>query len=320
MKLKLPKLFKKGFRAYYLLVVSIIVLTIAIQSMIQYSLNKQRSTALVVNLAGRQRMLSQRVLNELYSCRYHNCDYAELKLSLNKLVQMNSFLQEGNENLSIDPLDEEEIIVNFRKLEPHLLWINSQLGDFDNIENVPFNDMRYHVDRFLIIMDDIVFQFQKKSEDDIRAMMIIEVELAIFSVFIVLFEIFFIVNPIINRILNQKKKLKEIAWHQSHVLSSHLKNLKDMNYVLKIEKNQERQLEIIKFISQELDSLNDSSANMQTALKETEEVEMPHTKFLNQVEDLLAKYNVFSSQKSEVSHDDKVHSEESKTHDTAVQE
>lgn len=318
MKLKLPKLFKKGFRAYYLLVVSIIVLTIAIQSMIQYSLNKQRSTALVVNLAGRQRMLSQRLLNELYSCRYHDCDYAELKLSLNKLYQMNTFLQEGNENLSMDPVDEEEILANFRKLEPHIAWLKSQLNDFDNLENISFNDMRYHVDRFLVIMDDIVFQFQKKSEDDIRAMMIVEVELAIFSVFIVLFEIFFIVNPIINRILKQKKKLKEIAWHQSHVLSSHLKNLKDMNYVLKIEKNQERQLEIVKFISEELDSLKDSSETMQSALKKTEEFEMPHDRFLNQVEALLNKYQVFSGKKA--NHDDTARSEESKRPDTIAQE
>ncbi|NKI32608.1 type IV pili methyl-accepting chemotaxis transducer N-terminal domain-containing protein [Croceivirga thetidis] len=169
MMLKLPNLFKKGIRAYVLFVVSIIVLTIAIQSMIQNSLNKQRSAALLVNLAGRQRMLSQRLVNELYSCRYHDCDYAELNLSLNKLVQMNTFLQEGNENLSIDPLDEEEIKVNFRKLEPHLKWMKTRLGAFENIENVPFDDMRYHVDQFLIIMDDIVFQFQEKSEEDFRS-------------------------------------------------------------------------------------------------------------------------------------------------------
>lgn len=169
MKLELHSLFKKGFKAYYLLVVSIIVLIITIHSMIKDSLNQQRSTALVVNLAGRQRMLSQRLLNELYSCRYHNCDYAELNLSLNKLVQMNTFLQEGNENLSIDPLDEEEIMVNFRKLEPHLQWMKTRLGAFENIENVPFDDMRYHVDQFLIIMDDIVFQFQEKSEEEFRS-------------------------------------------------------------------------------------------------------------------------------------------------------
>lgn len=317
MKLKLPKLFKKGFRAYYLLVVSIIVLTIAIQSMIQYSLNKQRSTALVVNLAGRQRMLSQRLLNELYSCRYHDCDYAELKLSLNKLYQMNTFLQEGNENLSIDPVDEEEILDNFRKLQPHIQWLKSKMDNFDNLENIQFADMRYRVDRFLVIMDDIVFQFQKKSEDDIRAMMIIEVELAIFSVFIVLFEIFFIVNPIINRILKQKKKLKEIAWHQSHVLSSHMKNLKDMNYVLKIEKNKERQLEIINFISEELDSLKEASSTMQTALRQTEQSEMPHEKFLKRVGTVVDKYKIFSEKKP--NHDDKVHSEESKTPDTIAQ-
>lgn len=299
-------IFKKGFRAYYLLVVSIILLTIAIQSIVQYSLDKQRNTALVVNLSGRQRMLSQRLLNEVYSCRFHNCDYAELKLTLNKLLQMNQILQEGSENLGIDTLDNEEITKNFRKLQPHVVWFKSNLSDLDNIDQVAFNDLRYRVDRFMQTMDDIVFQFQKKSEDDIAAMRIIEMELAIFSVFIVFFEIFFIVNPIINRIMNQKKKLAEIAWHQSHVFASHMKNIKDFQHVLKMEKNPQRRDEIVQFISEELDQLNQVSNNMVSSLKKSERMALPHHKVLQKVEDILERYHLVPTE--DITDDDMVHS------------
>jgi hypothetical protein len=301
------KLFKKGFRAYYLLVISIVSLTIIIQSMTQYSLKKQRSTALIVNLAGRQRMLSQRLLHELYSCRYHNCDYAEMKLTMTKLYQMNGFLQQGNVGLKLEPLDDEVILSEFRRLEPHLEWLNSELKDFQNFKNLSFTDVRYRVDRFLFIMEGIVNQFQKKAEKDIHTMMIIELELAIFSIVIILFEIFFIVNPIINRIVDQKKKLSEIAWHQSHVFNSHMRNIADLQYVLKMEKNLERQKEIFGFIEEELNHLKKVSQNMVKSLEETAEDPKPDQLVIRKVEDFLEKYKLMGTEKALID-DDKVHS------------
>ncbi len=301
--------FKKGFRAYYLLVVSIIGLTIAIQTIVQYSLEKQRDTALVVNLAGFQRTLSQNLLNEIYSCRFHTCDYAELKLSINRLVQRNEILQNGSEKLGIDPLEDEDISRNFRKLHPYLIWFQSKLADLQHVDQISFNDLRYRVDRFTAIMDDIVLQFQKRAEDDIKAMRIIELELAIFSVLIVLFEIFFIVNPIISRIMEQKKKLAEIAWHQSHVFASHMRNIKDLQYVLKVEKKPERRDEIVRFISEELDHLNQVSNNMVKALKKNEGMRKPHHRVLRKVEGLLEKYHLAPTK--DVTDDDMVRSVES---------
>ncbi|WP_420602095.1 hypothetical protein [Flagellimonas sp.] len=297
MKIKKLKIFQKGFRAYYLLVISIVLLTIAIQSMTQYSLNKQRATALSVNLAGKQRMFSQQLLNELYSCRYHNCDYAEMRLILTKLYQMNGFLQHGNENLKIEPLDSPEILREFRRLEPHLEWLHSELKHFKKFKSVSFNDVKYRVDRFATIMDVIVGQFQTKADDDIKTMMIIELELAIFSIVIILFEIFFIVNPIINRIVNQKKKLSEIAWHQSQVFNSHMKNIGDLQYVLKVEKKPERQKEIYGFISEELEHLKKVSADMIKSLEKTEEEAKPHHIVIQKVENFLEKYNPLATEK-----------------------
>lgn len=307
MKIRKFKPFQKGFRAYYLLVISIVVLTITIQSMTQYSLRKQRNAAMIVNLAGKQRMLSQRILNELYSCRYHNCDYAELKLVLTKLYQMNNFLQYGNESLKIEPLEDEEILKEFARLEPYVLWLHSELNNYKKYKTVSFNDVRFRVDRFLVIMDGIVTKFQKKAEKDLKTMMVIELELAIFSIVIIIFEIFFIVNPIIGKILDQKKKLTEIAWHQSHVFSSHMKNITDLQYVLKVEKDLERQREIYGFITEELDHLKSVSSNMEKSLEETIDEPKPHHVVIKKVEDFLEKYGLVSNQKTTID-DDKVHS------------
>ena len=222
---------------------------------------------------------------------------------------MNGFLQDGNAALKIAPLDDEYILSRFDKLEPHLNWLYAELKDFNNFESISFNDVRFRVDRFLVIMDNIVTLLQRKSEKDIKAMMIIELELAIFSIFIIVFELLFIVNPIINRIVNQKKKLTEIAWHQSHVFNSHMKNINDLQYVLKAEKNPERQGEIFGFITEELDQLKTVSYNMVRSLEKTVNEEKPHHFVIKQVENLLERYQKNPKTKP-VNDDGTVHSVE----------
>lgn len=306
---KIVDFFREGYRAYYLLVVTIILMTIAVQSIVQYSLNKQRHTALIVKLASNQNELAQRLLNEVYSCRFHNCDYAELKLSLTKMRQMHRILQNGDEALEIPKLDNEDILQNFAKLDPELAWFDTNIGNLDNMDIIGFDELRGHVDSFTQKMSVVINQLQKKSEEDIRTMRVIEAELAIFSVLLVLFEIFFIVNPIFKRIVSQKKKLTEIAWHQSHVFSSHLKNLKDLDYVLKAEKIPERREEIISFIQEEIDQLKEASNKMVDALKDHEKgTQMPHEMIINKVDRFLDKYKIGASDNKKSTRDDKVHS------------
>lgn len=262
------KNFRKGFNAYYLLVLTIILLTIGTQSIVQYSLAKQSSDAVVINIAGRQRMLSQKVVKEFYNCRYgEKCEYGELKSALASLRRVDTDLQEGNDKIGIFPLKNEEIRMNFAMLRPYLKGILGALDNVQDIENVSVSDLQYNEKQFVLLMDKIVWQFQKESEKDVRNMMVLEKYLAILSVLIVLVEIIFIVNPIINRIVKQNKKLEEIAWHQSHAFSNHVKNIKDHQYVLKVEKNPERQKEIIKFVVEELDGVEQVSEFMVKALK-----------------------------------------------------
>ncbi|MEX0313412.1 MAG: hypothetical protein AB3N18_04480, partial [Allomuricauda sp.] len=156
------------------------------------------------------------------------------------------------------------------------------------------------------IMDGIVTLFQNKAEKDIKTMMIIELELAIFSIVIIFFEIFFIVNPIISRIMDQKKKLSEIAWHQSQVFNSHMKNISDLQYVLEVEKDPARQKEIYGFIGEELNELKKVSQRMLKSLKKTTKEARPHHLIIQKVEDFLAKYNLMSSEKEFIG-DDKAH-------------
>ena len=116
-------------------------------------------------------------------------------------------------------------------------------------------------------MDVIVNQFQKASEENIKALMIIELELAVFSLVILILEIFFFINPSIKKITSQNKKLKEISWHQTHAFNSHMANIKNFHRVLGIEKNVEHKEEMITFLMEELNELEQVSNNMVKSLE-----------------------------------------------------
>ncbi len=259
--------FEKFFSLYYLLAISMILLTVVIQSITQYSLRCQNTSAMVINTAGRQRMLSQKILAEFYSSRFDKGDPSILKKSLLQLYHMNTILQKGDAKLGIPSLQHEEIQESFRRLRPTIGWIYEELNNVENAKNLPVDVVESKISGFLEIMEHIVHQFQERAERDLRNLMAIELALAVLAVVIVLMEIFLIVNPIIADIRRQKRKLEEISWHQVHSFSSHMKNIKDLQYVLGIEKNVVRQQEIMRFISEELDGLEQTSKSMVNSLE-----------------------------------------------------
>ncbi|SEC53011.1 Type IV pili methyl-accepting chemotaxis transducer N-term [Maribacter dokdonensis] len=257
----------KNFNNYYLLVFTVIILTILIQSIIQYSLSRQRQDSLRINEAGRQRMLSQSIMKHVYECKYGTCDYSKLRLAMNKLANANIALQIGNEATGIPELNNEEIQRNFDLLQPHLNYIIETLDDFNQLQTVDVEKLTAETDQFLFLMDTIVGQFQKASEEDIKTLMIIELELAVFSLIILIIEIFFFINPSIKKMAIQNQKLKEINWHQTHAFQSHMKNIKNYNHVLKIEKNTAHKEELISYLMEELTDLEGVSDNMVKSLE-----------------------------------------------------
>lgn len=261
--------FKKQHHRYYLLVGTIIVLTLIIQSITQFSLKKQEHAALLINIAGKQRFLGQRVLTDFYECRLLKCNYADMMLGLERLYATNQMLQEGNAKLGLEPLEDSEIQKNFDLLGTDLDYMYINLKNLDNLETISFEELSNAVSRFITVMDSIVLQFQLKSEDDIKMLMIVEMELAAFSILIIFLEIILIINPAIKKINTQNKKLKEISWHQSHAFNSHMKNIKDLQHVMNIEKNMAYKAELIDCVMDELNDLEEVSKNMINALDST---------------------------------------------------
>lgn len=93
---------------------------------------------------------------------------------LAKSYQMNNFLSRWNPRIKNRFLGRCRDLGEFDKLEPYLEWLHAELGDFQNSDMISFTDVRYRLNQFLVIMDNIVDLFQKKSESEIKTMMVIE--------------------------------------------------------------------------------------------------------------------------------------------------
>ncbi|MFT6994550.1 MAG: nitrate/nitrite-specific signal transduction histidine kinase [Maribacter sp.] len=154
--------FNKQIDKYYLLVATIIALTLVIQSITQYSLQKQARTALLINIAGKQRMLGQKVLTNFYECRLLKCNYADMKLGLERLYATNLALQDGDSRL--EPLKDPEIQKNFDKLEADINYMYASLQNSDSLETISFESLSSTVGRFISVMDTIYHNFKRSQK------------------------------------------------------------------------------------------------------------------------------------------------------------
>jgi hypothetical protein len=215
-----------------------------------------------------------------------------MRIALNKLERTNKILQEGNSELKLKPLQDPEIQKIFNDLQPHLNYVLENLKNFNSYNEIQIPKLKAEVDSCLGKMETIVNQFQKVSENEINTLKIIEYELAALSLLILLFEIFFIVNPAIRKISCQNKKLKEISWHQSYAFNSHMKNLQHLQHILKIEKKARNQQALVDCVIDELNDLEVVSKNMIKSLEE----DIMET---SQLDEFLNKFSISITEKKE---------------------
>ena len=112
-------------RKKYVLALSILVFMLLLsQVMIQYTIYSSRDDSRVVNIAGRQRMLSQRITKialEIYTSTDSKQQVAyldELNTSLQLWERSHQGLQNGDENLSLPGKNSPKIVEMFRGIEP----------------------------------------------------------------------------------------------------------------------------------------------------------------------------------------------------------
>ena len=243
-------------RKWYLLALAGIALTIIIaQLLIQSHLNSQLNDSRVINVAGRQRALSQKLVKEVLLLN-QTTDLENRKLIVSELAQTvtvwkasHKGLQKGNLDMNLPAEEDDEILSLFQNIElHHRAMVNAAEAILSKDKITPIDFVKRksilleNERSFLRLMDNIVNKYDERSNAKLQNLKQKEYWLLAFSLLILLLEMLFIFRPlsiqirktISNLIQSQFKSdtnAKEIKILLSEKEKS-LQELQELNFVI----------------------------------------------------------------------------------------
>jgi len=221
---------KGGFRSVLVKLVAPLVIfalfLVGIYLSTVYLTGKMKADALVINLAGRQRMLTQKMSKEaLAVASGHSRDEYRAKLSKTaKLfdITLKALMNGGKtysdlamtSEVSLPPAPTPEIRAKLQEVEN--LWepfkdavdrvIASNGSDSQAVDYI-----LAHNEQLLAVMNEAVGMLQDYSESSVRMMKTIQLVLMIIGIILVVFAIFFYYRSIYKPIVNLRDALRDLA-------------------------------------------------------------------------------------------------------------
>ena len=242
-------------RKWYLSALAGIALTIILaQVLIQTHLNSQLNDSRVINVAGRQRALSQKLVKEVLllaettSVEDVKIIRSELKETLSVWKASHLGLQNGNLEMNLPVEEDTEIRTLFDNLDAHheamvlaaeaLLTTEKIEPDFTQQKSILLKNER----DFLVLMDNIVNKYDARSNAKLQSLKKKEYWLLAFSLLILLLEIVFIFKPLsiqirktITNLIQAQKESDTKAVRIETLLADKeksLQELQELNFVI----------------------------------------------------------------------------------------
>lgn len=238
-------------RLYISALTAVAVLTILGQILVQQALKNQSSDSLIINIAGRQRMLSQQI-SKLSLMIEANPGNDSLRLRLYNISKewgkAHNGLINGNKKLGLPGKNSPEIEKMFAKIDPYFQTIHKHSLALSNrrsptdIRKQAIHHILKNEPKFLALMNDIVYQYDYEASKKVDFLKKIEVLLLFLTLGILLLEGFFIFRPAANKIKGTMKELilsetnstalaKKLNFVNGSLKRS-LRELKDINLAL----------------------------------------------------------------------------------------
>lgn len=216
----LPKLNLNSLRLQYALFIGTLLLTIVgSQVVIQYDLSMQNDDAKLINLAGRQRMLSQRISKLVYYLNQYGEEGTykvdSLVSLVNRFEQVQVALMRGDALMNVSKSHSAAIDSLLKANEVHLQKIlqasRNIIANPDSLTMAASVDvLEQHELPFLLIMEATVATYQREAEEKLNYIKRVEIVLASFAMLLLIGELIFIFLPMIKRITANNRMLNDL--------------------------------------------------------------------------------------------------------------
>lgn len=244
--------FSKLSRLYIIALSTIALSVIISQFFVRDHLNNQESDSTVINVAGRQRMLSQKLTKEIVSLSVslEEKKRKELKSKIKKTLALWSLshnaLQKGSDSLGLPAKNSTVIKERFLVLNPIFDTIQkvakSIITKLEKSPIISIEELTVDISKvtkkesdFLLIMDDIVNQYDKEADIKVTWLRKFEFFLMILTLLILLAEFLFIfwptaksVKSILSELLSAEKKAKRMAFEADQLSIAKEKSIKEL--------------------------------------------------------------------------------------------
>jgi signal transduction histidine kinase len=244
--------FDKLRRLYIIALSTIAVSVIVSQILIRKHLSGQESDSTVINVAGRQRMLSQKLTKDIVSLSAETNQENrillkdEIKATLHLWGLSHKSLQKGNDSLGLPKTNSVKITDKYKVLNPVFYTISvASKSIIDKIENKPPLPLEYYAEdiekvkaneaAFLIMMDDIVNQYDFEADEKVKWLRQLELWLTGLTLLILLVEFLFIfwpaaksVKTVLADLLLAEKHAKKMAFDADNLSIAKEKSIKEL--------------------------------------------------------------------------------------------
>lgn len=214
----------KHLSKFYIVALSIIAfLAISGQLVIQYALHKQQQDAYTINMAGRQRMLSQKIcklillVEQAPDATVRQIHTQKLHKALNTWEAFHWGLKDGNEQLGFSSKNSKKVTKLFEDINPYFLKISDGTQKIlvlanqptipQKLKNLADTTLSYE-GAFLNGMDDIVNQYQIESTEKVEFIKRLEYCFLAITLILLFLEGIFIFRPAMIKIKNTISQLK----------------------------------------------------------------------------------------------------------------
>ena len=237
----------------YIIALSTIALSVIIsQVLVRNHLDTQISDSTVINVAGRQRMLSQKLTKEIVSLSVSS-DEQNRGILKNKIQETlflwelsHNSLQNGNDSLGLPKKNSFTILSKFKGINP--VFDTIQKASKSIVEKVAENpliamdglasDIKRVINNeasFLLMMDEIVNQYSLEADEKVAWLRTLEFSLMILTLLILLGELLFVfwpaaksVKSTLSELLSAEKIAKKMAFNADELSVSKEKSMKEL--------------------------------------------------------------------------------------------